>query len=172
MMTRTQAGQSPVEVARAAARLARKWGGRTETALICRAELGPYAPRLGAPDLAGRWVPEALHRWGRGLTFWREPSGPGTAGELVLGLPWVLAHGGGDCDDLAAAQGALAAACGLEAAVGLVWPVRGDASRAHVVLAVTEGWNGGPRWVVVDPQQPTTSDARAWQSLGVRWFRV
>lgn len=167
----TQAGQDPHDVARAVVRSAARWASRPETALLARAELAPYRPS-GPPDMAGRWIPQALQRWARSLAYYREPSGEGSPGELVVALPVVIATAGGDCDDLAAAVGAMARALGFSACVGLLYPLQGNPSAAHVFTAVSEDWNGAEprRWFIVDPQQAEPAPPESFP--GCRWFPI
>jgi hypothetical protein len=167
---RATRGQAPDDVARAAVKVARRWAHRPETQLITRAELAPYAPKGDGPELDGAWLPWALYRWARSLTFWREPAGPGKAGELVLALPWVVLVEGGDCDDIAAAVATMAAAVGTGAAVGRLFPTA-DPSQAHIVAAVRATWRDRGPWFVIDPQRAGgPSRAELWP--GVRWFPV
>lgn len=167
MRLRATAGQHPDQVARAVVRQARRWAHRPETQMIARSELGPYAPRSPGPDLRGGWVPDALWRWARTLTYYREPAGPGHGGELVASLPLVVLQRAGDCDDVASAQCAMAKALGLPTAVGRMFTGQGT---AHIVCGVGEDWAGGGRRLIVDPQMSSPVPAEAL--AGIRWFDV
>jgi hypothetical protein len=151
-------------------RQSRAWVHRPETQLITRAELGQYAPRTGTPNLRGDWIPDALWKWARHQTFYREPAGQGRAGELVTSLPVTVMLGGGDCDDIAAAQATMAAALGVPAAIGRLHPDPTNPAIAHIVCGVASDWTGADPWWIVDPQMRKPPNAA--QVPGVRWFQV
>lgn len=165
-LEKTETGQHPDQVVRAAVRQARRWVGRPETPLLARAALGPFAPR--ERDASGLWLPMAMWRYSKTLQFWREPPPP-RAGEIVTSPILTTALGGGDCDDIAAQLAAFAASLGASSWIGRLY-TSGDYSQAHILVAMSPSWWPGGEAVIIDPER--VGPINASQVVGVRWAPV
>ncbi len=138
-------GTSPVDVARAAARVAELALQRPDSRFWAQRAVAPYTP--DDPDDAGRWYGLALGRWAQSVAPLREPA---RYGEIVA-APWrTIAYRSGDCDDVAAAVAMMAAMVGMAAAIAVYATGPGT---AHCVALISGTWgdDGAPSsWFQVD----------------------
>ena len=140
--------QHPHAVARAVVQLAAREAYHDTAALRGAAleALAPLARNVGDAELTGRWVPGALHRWARAVTFVREP---GPLGEVLLSARHTIRSNMGDCDDVALAVCAMAMVFGVRATAVVRWI---GPRMAHVAAVVAPDWNGSAPALVIDPQ--------------------
>ena len=144
--------QHPEEVCKTIVKLARKDAWTPQTRETVGHILSDYKPTV--MDLSGRWVPEALHRWGReNLFFMREPHV-----EVIHGInslappPWGPGSGAADCDDMTAGICTALRCVGIPTWVGLVWTGPQD---AHVFPVSAPGWNDRATPILnLDPLSP------------------
>lgn len=158
-------GEDAAATAEAAVKIARRWAANSRWRVLVIMALKQY--RHGR-DVSGAELPGAIQAWLQSCHHWREPTGPGFAGEVITSPPITVQLGGGDCDDVSCAAAAMARTFGLPAAIG--WTTRGHLG--HVLAGVGRDWtdSDGPILWALDPDLESPTPINEIQ--GVTWIRL